>query len=157
MPILEVKAAPGRSIAFFNVFFPVIYVLLEFKVFLWVRIVFLHITVGNRYYSLPCNINSLSPLGKTTEALLGLPIKACKGLWAYQFDHASMTLQNAMQYRSGNKNNSLRLLYSFLVTEGEVNWHSARNQNAMITLIHLRGFTKWITTLYCWQNVLNNH
>lgn len=75
VPVLEVKAPPGRPVAFFNVFSPITYVFLEFKMFLWVRIVFLDITVGNGYYSFPCNINPLSPYGKITDALLGLPIK----------------------------------------------------------------------------------
>lgn len=53
VPVLEVKAPSGRAVIFFNVLLPIAYVLLEFEVFLWVRIVFLDITVGNGHYSLP--------------------------------------------------------------------------------------------------------
>lgn len=63
VPVLQVKAPSGWAVVIFNVLFPVIYVLLEGKLLLWVRIVLLDITVGNRYYSVSWNINSLSSRG----------------------------------------------------------------------------------------------
>lgn len=63
VPVLQVKAPSGWAVVIFNVLFPVIYVLLEGELLLWVRIVLLDITVGNRYYSVSWNINSLSSRG----------------------------------------------------------------------------------------------
>lgn len=83
VPILEVKAPSGWAVAFFNVLFPITYVFLEFEMLLWIRIVFLDITVGNGYYSLPWNINSFSPTGRTTD--VRVTNQREQGPWTCQF------------------------------------------------------------------------
>lgn len=52
VPVLQIKAPSGGFVVILNVIFPVFDIFLEGELLLWVRIVLLDITVGNRYYSL---------------------------------------------------------------------------------------------------------